>query len=453
MGKYFGTDGFRGEANIDLTSWHAYRIGQVLGAIAGEGCDGDGQHPCIVIGRDTRHSGPMFEAALAAGITSTGADAHILGVVTTPGVAYITRVCGYAFGVMISASHNPFYDNGIKVLNANGEKLEDDVTARIEAYIDGEPAELPLAQRDAIGKLEDKSAVRLQYEAYLESLATDSFAGFRIGLDCANGSASAIAPDIFRHLGADVSAINTEPDGFNINVACGSTHIDALTAHVRDNGLDVGFAYDGDADRCLAVDAQGNVVDGDHIMYLCALQMREEGRLANNTVVTTVMSNYGLYKALDAAGIAYEKTAVGDRFVYENMAQNGHMIGGEQSGHIIFREFATTGDGIMTSLMVMRALLASGKTLAQLAEPMHSFPQVLKNVRVADKKAAQEDPDVVAAVKAADDALEGSGRILVRPSGTEPLIRVMAEAPTPQVCEEHVDAIIRVLKARGHVAE
>ncbi|MBQ3106169.1 MAG: phosphoglucosamine mutase [Eggerthellaceae bacterium] len=456
MGKYFGTDGFRGEAAVGLTSRHAYEIGRYLGQEAISQAD-DGTRARIVIGKDTRRSGDMLESALAAGITASGADACLLGVVTTPGVAYITRTDDFAFGIMVSASHNPFYDNGIKVLNAQGEKLDEATTAAIEAYLDGTPVELPWAQRENIGIVTDYREACGRYAEHLESLALASstsqqpFAGCKVGLDCANGSASELGPLIFRTLGAEVHALSTQPNGLNINVDCGSTHMEQLSAFVRENGLDLGFAYDGDADRCLAVDAQGNVVDGDQIMYLCGVRMKEQGRLANNTVVTTIMSNYGLYKALDAQGIAYEKTAVGDKYVYENMAANGHAIGGEQSGHVIFREFATTGDGILTSLMVMDAVLSSGKTLAQLAAPMTVFPQVLKNVRVHDKATTLADADVQAAVDAAGTALEGDGRVLVRQSGTEPVIRVMAEASSAAVCEQHVDAIIAVMKEKGHV--
>ncbi|MBQ6454906.1 MAG: phosphoglucosamine mutase [Eggerthellaceae bacterium] len=449
MGKYFGTDGFRGEANVDLTSWHAYQIGRYLGAQAAKAADGNRAQ--IVIGKDTRQSGDMFEHALAAGIVASGADAYLLDVVTTPGVAYLTRTGDFAFGVMVSASHNPFQDNGIKVLNSAGEKLDEETIEGIEAYIDGEIGELAYAQGDAIGRVIDHSAAVDRYAEFLISKAPASLAGYRIGLDCANGSASAVAPHVFAALGADVKVINNTPDGRNINVACGSTHIEGLCAFVKDAGLDVGFAYDGDADRCLAVDGDGNVIDGDQIMYVCGVHMKQAGRLTSNTVVTTIMSNFGLYKAFDEAGIAYEKTAVGDKYVYENMATYDHLLGGEQSGHIIFREFATTGDGVLTSLMVMEALIAAGKTIAELAESLTILPQVLKNVRVADKAASLADEAVQAAIATADDELGDDGRILVRQSGTEPVIRVMAEAPTLELCEEKVDAIIAIMRAQGHV--
>ena len=451
MGKYFGTDGFRGEANVNLTSEHAYKIGLYLGHLAVQAARED-ERPKIVIGKDTRHSGDMFESALAAGMTATGCDAYMLGVVTTPGVAYLTRTDTFAFGVMISASHNPFYDNGIKVLNEHGEKLEESVIDAIAAYIDDEAPALALASREQIGRVINHAAACEKYAECLMSVAPQDMSGYKIGLDCANGSAYALAPEIFERLGAEVHAISNEPNGVNINVNCGSTHIEQLCAFVRENGLDVGFAYDGDADRCLAVDANGNCVNGDQIMYLCGMHMKEQGRLANNTIVATIMSNFGFFKALDEAGVAYEKTKVGDKYVYENMAANGHMIGGEQSGHIIFREYATTGDGMMTSLMIMEALIASGKSIAELASPMEVFPQVLKNVRVIDKATTLANPAVQEAIAAADKALEGSGRVLVRESGTEPVIRVMAEAPSTELCEEQVDAIIACISAQGLTA-
>ena len=451
MGKYFGTDGFRGEANVNLTSAHAYKIGRYLGHLAVKAQDAQSQdaRPCIVIGKDTRHSGDMFESALSAGMTSTGCDAHILGVVTTPGVAYLTRTGSYAFGVMISASHNPFYDNGIKVLNCNGEKLEENVIDGIEAYIDGEIQGVEDATRENIGRLVDAHADCEKYADFLISVAPKDLSAYKIGLDCANGSAYALAPKIFTKLGAEVHAISTEPNGQNINLGCGSTHLEALCAYVKENGLDLGFAYDGDADRCLAVDANGNAINGDQIMYVCGMHLKEQGLLDNNTIVATVMSNFGFFKALDAVGIAYEKTSVGDKYVYENMSTNGHMLGGEQSGHIIFRRYATTGDGMMTSLMVMEALVASGKTIAELASAMQVYPQVLKNVRVVDKATTLANSAVQAAIDKAGSELEGIGRILVRQSGTEPLIRVMAEAPSTDVCEQQVDAIIAVMVAEG----
>lgn len=462
MGKYFGTDGFRGEANVNLTAEHAFLIGRFFGALAAqaasvtdEGAE-SGSTPArgsIVIGKDTRRSGDMFEHALAAGIASSGADAHLLGVVTTPGVAYITRTNSFAFGIMVSASHNPYQDNGIKVLNEHGEKLEDSIIAECEAYLDGNYKQAQYALRSEIGRVVDAHSLCDAYAEFLISLAKNRFDGFKVALDCANGSAYELGTRVFEALGAQVTALSTNPNGENINVNCGSTHIEQLCQLVKDGDFDLGFAYDGDADRCLAVDEQGNSIDGDQIMYACGLHLRDEGRLANNTIVTTIMSNFGLFKKLDELGISYEKTAVGDKYVYENMSKNGHSIGGEQSGHIIFREFATTGDGIMTSLMVMEAVMASGKTLGQLVSPLVILPQVLKNVRVHDKATARGDAAVQAAIAAAEKELGSTGRVLVRESGTEPVLRIMVEAESVDECEKQVDAIIAVIAAQGHVAQ
>ena len=450
MGKYFGTDGFRGEAGVQLTAEHAFKIGRFFGALAAKGA-AEGARGRIVIGKDTRRSGDMLEHALAAGITASGADAGLLGVVTTPGVAYLTRAGNFAFGIMVSASHNPFQDNGIKVLNGNGEKLEDALVAAVEAYLDGDTTGVEDAQRDQIGVVENLGDLRDEYADFLISLAKKPFDGYKVALDCANGSAYELASRVYNALGATVTAVSTEPNGLNINVNCGSTHLEQLCQLVKEGDFDLGFAYDGDADRCLAVDEKGNPIDGDQIMYLCGLHLKEEGRLANNTVVTTIMSNFGLFKIFDELGISYEKTAVGDKYVYENMAANGHNIGGEQSGHIIFREFATTGDGIMTSLMVMEALMASGKTLSELVAPLVIYPQVLKNVRVDDKALARADAAVQAAVDAAAAALGSTGRVLVRESGTEPVLRLMAEAQSVEACEVQIDAIIEVLRETGHL--
>lgn len=448
MGKYFGTDGFRGEANVNLTADQAFQVGRFLGWYYGQ------DHKCkVVIGKDTRRSSYMFEYALAAGLTASGADAYLLHVTTTPSVSYVARTEGFDCGIMISASHNPYYDNGIKLLNGKGEKMEETVIDAVEAYLDGAVTAVPLAKGADIGRTVDYIEGRARYIRHLEEIVEGSFAGKRIGLDCANGSASAIAAGIFAAKGAEVTVIHNTPDGCNINEGCGSTHIEALQRLVKEQHLDAGFAYDGDADRCLCVDEHGNVVDGDQILYIYGSYLKEKGRLTNNTVVTTVMSNLGLYKAFDALGIGYEKTAVGDKYVYENMVQNGHIIGGEQSGHIIFSEYANTGDGILTSLQMMNVMLESGKSLAQLSETLTIYPQVLKNVRVTDKKTAQADPDVQAAVQAAKDALGEDGRILVRESGTEPLVRVMAEAKTLALCEQYVDGIIAVIAAKGYQIE
>ena len=446
MGKYFGTDGFRGEVNKVLTVEHAYKIGRFIGWYYGRD-----HKASIVIGKDTRRSGYMLEHALIAGITASGADAYMLHVTTTPSVSYITRIDDFDCGIMISASHNPFYDNGIKLINGNGEKMEDEVQDLCEKYLDGEMEELPLAERENIGKAIDYAAGRNRYIGYLISLATHSYKHMRVGLDSANGSTWQIAKSVFDALGADTYVVGNTPDGLNINKDCGSTHIENLQKLVKENHLDVGFAFDGDADRCLAVDEKGNVVNGDHILYIYAGYMQERGKLGSSKVVTTVMSNFGLYKALDARGIGYEKTAVGDRYVYENMRANGHRIGGEQSGHIIFSKYATTGDGLLTAIKIMQVILDRKTTLSRLAEPCQMYPQVLKNVVVKDKDETMNDPRVQAEVKAAEERLGNSGRVLLRKSGTEPVLRVMAEATTPEACEKEVDAIIHAMDEAGQL--
>ncbi len=448
MGKYFGTDGFRGEANKSLTVEHAFKVGRFLGYYFGK------EHKAkIVIGKDTRRSSYMFEYALAAGLTASGADAYLLHVTTTPSVSYVVRTEEFDCGIMISASHNPFYDNGIKIINAMGHKMSADVEQLIEDYIDGKIEELPLATGENIGRTVDYAMGRNRYIGHLIATATRSFKDKRVGLDCSNGSASSIAKSVFDALGAKTYVINAEPDGTNINMNCGSTHIEVLQKFVMEKGLDVGFAYDGDADRCIAVDDEGHIVDGDLIMYVCGTYMYENGKLNNDTIVTTVMSNFGLYLALDKAGVRYEKTAVGDKYVYENMMQNGHSIGGEQSGHIIFSKLATTGDGILTSLKLMEVMLEKKTKLSELIKPVKIYPQLLVNVKVYDKAAAKQDPDVQAAVKAVEDALGNTGRILVRESGTEPLLRVMVEAETDEICHKYVYQIVDVLKAKGHAIE
>lgn len=446
MGKYFGTDGFRGEANVVLTVEHAFKVGRFLGWYYGQ------EHKArVVIGKDTRRSSYMFEDALSAGLTASGADVYLLHVTTTPSVSYVTRTEDFDCGIMISASHNIFYDNGIKVINAKGHKLETEIEEKIESYIDGTWGEIPYATRDAIGRTVDYSAGRNRYIGHLIAMATRSFKDKRVGLDCSNGSASSIAKSVFDALGAKTYVINSEPDGTNINRNCGSTHIHVLQEFVKEKKLDVGFAYDGDADRCLAVDENGNEVDGDLILYVCGKYLKEQGRLNNDTIVTTIMSNLGLYKACDKAGIKYEKTAVGDKYVYENMVQNNHCLGGEQSGHIIFSKYATTGDGILTSLLLMEVMLEKKQTLAKLTEEVKIYPQLLKNVRVSDKKTARENAEVVKAVEAVTEALGNDGRILVRESGTEPVIRVMVEASTDELCEKYVNKIITVMNEQGLV--
>lgn len=451
MGKYFGTDGYRGEANVDLTADSAFRVGKFLGWYYQKNCK-EGERCRIVIGKDTRRSSYMFEYALAAGITAAGSDAYLMHVTTTPSVSYIVRSEDFNCGVMISASHNPFYDNGLKVINENGEKLGDEVIAEIEAYLDGKRPEVPLATGEHIGRTVDFAAGRNRYIGYLISLATRSFKGMKVALDCSNGSASSCAKAVFDALGADTHVIHNEPNGLNINKDCGSTHIESLQKFVVEEGCDVGFAYDGDADRCLAVDKEGRLVDGDQIMYVCGKYMKEKGQLREDTIVTTIMSNFGLYKALEEAGIRYEKTQVGDRFVYENMAENRYSLGGEQSGHIIFLRHATTGDGILTSLKVIEAMIEKKASLRELCEGFTVYPQVLKNVRVVDKEKAQNAEEVKAAVLRVSEELGENGRVLLRASGTEPLIRVMAEARDMETCEKYVDELIEVMESAGLLA-
>ena len=444
MGKYFGTDGFRGEANVVLTVEHAFKVGRYLGWYFGQ------DHKArIVIGKDTRRSSYMFEYALAAGLTASGADAYLLHVTTTPSVSYVVRTEDFDCGLMISASHNPYYDNGIKVINSEGHKMEAEVEAKIEAYIDGEIDEIPLATKENIGRTVDYAAGRNRYIGHLISLATRSFKDMRVGLDCANGSASSVAKSVFDALGAKTYVINNEPNGVNINTNCGSTHIEVLQEYVKEKHLNIGFAYDGDADRCIAVDENGNVVDGDRIIYVCGKYLMEQGKLKDNTVVTTIMSNLGLYKACDKIGMKYEQTAVGDKYVYENMLKNGYVLGGEQSGHIIFSKHARTGDGILTSLMVMEALIEKKQTLGTLADEVKIFPQLLKNVRVKDKKTALDNAAVQAAVEKTAEELGTDGRILVRESGTEPVIRVMVEAASDEICEKYVDSVVKVIESEG----
>ncbi len=448
MGKYFGTDGFRGEANIDLTVEHAYKVGRFLGYYYGKNHKAN-----VVIGKDTRRSSYMFEYALVAGLTASGADVFLLHVTSTPSISYVVRSENFDCGIMISASHNPYYDNGIKIINGSGYKLEAEVEDLIEKYIDSKEESISFATRENIGKTTDYSIGRNRYIGYLISLATRSFKDIKVGLDCANGSASTIAKGVFDTLGAKTFTIHNEPNGTNINDACGSTHIEALQKYVVDNGLDVGFAYDGDADRCLAVDDKGNIIDGDLILYVCGVYLKERGELNNNTIVATIMSNIGLFLALDEKGIAYEKTAVGDKYVYENMMANGHAIGGESSGHIIFGKHATTGDGILTSLKIMEVMLEKKAKLSDLVKEVNIFPQLLKNIKVQNKKAAREDAKVMEAVDKVTKELGKEGRILVRESGTEPVIRVMVEAKSHELCEKHVNSVIEVLYQQGHAKE
>lgn len=458
MGKYFGTDGFRGEANVNLTADHAFAIGRFLGWYYGEkkrrtGIDDSVR---IVIGKDTRRSSYMFEYSLVGGLVASGADAYLLHVTTTPSVAYVTRIDGFDCGIMISASHNPYHDNGIKLINGNGEKMEDDVIDLVEQYLDGSVhvfdedfTVLPYANREKIGCTVDYIAGRNRYIGYLISLGMYSFRGVKVGLDCANGSAWSIAKAVFDALGATTYVINAEPNGTNINTKAGSTHIEVLQNFVREKGLDIGFAYDGDADRCLCVDEKGNVLTGDHIMYACARYMKDQRELRGDTVVATVMSNLGLFKALGDIGLSCAKTAVGDKYVYEYMSANGCRLGGEQSGHIIFSKYATTGDGILTSLKIMEVMLAGKKKASELCAGFTFYPQLLRNFRVADKKTAMTDADVLAAVDKANASLGDSGRVLLRASGTEPVIRLMLEAESEAVCEQYAEDVIAVLRSKN----
>ncbi len=459
MGKYFGTDGFRGEAGVVLTADHAYKIGRFLGWYYGElrRMKGDDEPPRIVIGKDTRRSSYMFEYSLVGGLVASGADAYLLHVTTTPSVSWVTRTDEFDCGVMISASHNPYYDNGIKLLNSRGEKMDEKTIELIEEYLDGnleifghKYSSVPFAKRTYIGKTVDYVAGRNRYVGYLISLGLYSFRGIKVALDCANGASWSIAKAVFEALGAETRVINASPDGFNINENAGSTHIEGLQKYVVENGMNVGFAYDGDADRCLCVDENGNVVNGDHILYIYGRYMKKRDKLLNNTVVTTVMSNFGLYKAFDELGINYAKTKVGDKYVYEYMTEHDCRLGGEQSGHIIFSKYATTGDGILTSLKIMEAMIANKAKLSELAAPLKIYPQMLINVRVASKPEAQNDPIVKAKVEEVAEKLGNTGRILVRESGTEPVIRVMVEAEDEAICKEYCMAVVNTIKARGH---
>ena len=461
--KYFGTDGFRGEANITLTSMHAYKVGRFLGWYYSSklsGCTKSGYRPRIVIGKDTRRSSYMLEYSIVAGITASGADAYMLHVTTTPSVSYVTRMDGFDCGIMITASHNPFYDNGIKVINSRGEKLDDDTTALIEAYIDGDLAtlgvagdDLPLAQKAKIGCIHDYVAGRNRYIGYLISVASNSYKNLKIGIDCANGASWSIANAVFSALGAQTYIIGNEPDGLNVNQDCGSTHIEHLQKLVKEKHLDLGFAFDGDADRCLAIDENGNLVDGDAIIYILGKRLKSKGTLNDNTVVMTIMSNSGFIASLDEIGIKCVQTAVGDRFVYECMQNNDYVIGGEQSGHIIMKKYATTGDGILTAIMLAEEICDSKTTLSKLAEPIKLYPQYLESVRVKDKTAAVEDKNVKRAVENAEKLINKKGRVLIRQSGTEPVIRVMVEAETYENCVDYTKSIISAIRDGGHCIE
>ncbi|MDU6181129.1 MAG: phosphoglucosamine mutase [Anaerococcus vaginalis] len=444
--KYFGTDGFRGEANQDLTLYHAIKIGRFLGYYFNKEKNGNGK---IVIGKDTRRSSYMFEDALSAGITSSGSDAYLLHVTTTPSVSYVVRSEDFDCGVMITASHNPYHDNGIKIINSDGEKMDDEFLQKLEDYIDADIKDIDLKIGEEIGRTHDFVGGRNRYTAFLIQTVSKSFKGKKVGLDCANGAASSIVKSVYDALGAETYVINNNPDGFNINVDCGSTHIEVLQKYVKENKLDCGFAYDGDADRCIAVDENGEVVDGDAILYICGKHMKEEGYLESNTIVTTIMSNIGLYKALDKIGINYSKTKVGDKYVHIEMSENGYELGGEQSGHIIFSKYANTGDGILTSLRLMEAMIDNKTSLSELRRDLKIYPQVLKNVRVNDKKAVLNDESIKNIIEKESESLKDTGRILVRESGTEPLIRVMAEAETEEIADKKVNNIVQAIEKSG----
>lgn len=461
--KYFGTDGFRGEANLDLTSIHAYKIGRFLGWYYQSelsGCSNKNYRPKIVIGKDTRRSSYMLEYSLVAGITASGADAYMLHVTTTPSVSYVTRQDEFDCGIMITASHNPYYDNGIKIINRYGEKLDDATTLLVEAYIDGDlkalgvsGADLPLANRERVGSIVDYVAGRNRYVAYLISLASNSYKKLRIGLDCANGASWSIAKAVFGALGAQTVVIGAEPDGLNVNMNCGSTHIENLCKLVREQHLDIGFAFDGDADRCIAVDEKGNVVDGDKMLYILGKRLKDRDSLESDTVVATIMSNSGFFDSLKDIGIKCVQTTVGDRFVYECMQQNNFSLGGEQSGHIIMKKYATTGDGILTAIMITEQICDSKLSLSKLAEPVRVYPQLIKNLRVKDKAAVLSDENVLKEVKDVDKKINGKGRALLRQSGTEPVIRIMIESETEELCEVFSQQIAKAIKEGGHVVE
>ena len=461
--KYFGTDGFRGEANLTLTSMQAYKVGRFLGWYYGaalSGCHKAGYRPRIVIGKDTRRSSYMLEYSIVAGITASGADAYMLHVTTTPSVSYVTRMEEFDCGIMITASHNPFYDNGIKVINRYGEKLDDDTTALIEAYIDGDLKalgvsgdDLPLATREKIGCIVDFVSGRNRYLGYLISLASHSYKSLKIGLDCANGASWMIAKSVFGALGAQTTVIGTDPNGLNVNEGCGSTHIENLCRLVKEQHLDVGFAFDGDADRCIAVDENGNVIDGDKMLYILGKRLKSRDMLNNDTVVATVMSNSGLISSLDKVGIKCAQTAVGDRFVYECMQENDYCLGGEQSGHIILKKYATTGDGILTAIMITEEMCDSKLSLAELSEPVKLYPQYMKNIRVKNKAAVLADEAVLDALSVVEEKINGNGRALLRQSGTEPVIRVMIESESEEKCVEYAELITNKIIERGHSVE
>ena len=453
MGKYFGTDGYRGEAGVELTAYRAFRTGRYLGHYLKQIKDKDGKRPKVAIGKDTRLSSYMLEYAIASGLAASGADVYILHVTTTPSVSYITGIDGFDAGIMITASHNPYYDNGIKIIDSKGEKLSDGVARLIEAYIDEECEKIPESVGDEIGRIHDHYSGRNRYIGYLISLASSSYKGLKIGIDAANGAAFAISRSVFSALGAEIYAIADEPNGLNVNSSCGSTHPEKLCSLVKENGLDIGFAFDGDADRCIAVDSRGNIVDGDKIMYLLARRFKRLGMLANDTVVATVMSNLGFIKSAKRMGIDVETTQVGDRFVYARMQELGAMLGGEQSGHIIIKKYATTGDGILTAIMICEELIDTKTSLAELTKSVALLPQVNKSVRVKDKKACLSDPELKSLTECIADEIKDCGRLLIRESGTEPKVRIMLEAENEEMCIFYINKIIKLLSDKGYLYE
>ncbi len=459
--KYFGTDGYRGEANIGLTSQHAYKIGRFLGwyfSSPHSGCNTEGYRPKIAVGKDTRRSSYMLEYAIAAGVSASGGDVHMLHVITTPGVSYVTRTEGFDAGVMITASHNPYYDNGIKIISRSGEKLDDETTALVEHYIDGNMSrigidgdDLPLAVQDKIGRVIDYVSGRNRYVGYLISLASNSYKRLKIGLDCANGSSHMIAKAVFDALGAKTYVIGAQPNGLNINENCGSTHIEELCKLVVREKLDIGFAFDGDADRCLAVDSGGNIIDGDAIMYILARRAKSLGMLSGNTVVATVMSNRGFVRSLNNIGINISETCVGDRFVYEEMQRCDYALGGEQSGHIILKKYATTGDGILTALMICEEICDSKLPLSALVTDLTLYPQKLVTLYVKDKKAVMTDKVILNLRDSINEELSDQGRILLRESGTEPAVRIMVEAESDELCGSYSTLMTDIIKERGYL--
>ncbi|KOO40394.1 phosphoglucosamine mutase [Priestia koreensis] len=443
MGKYFGTDGVRGIANSELTPELAFKVGRYGGYVLTK----DADRPKVLIGRDTRVSGHMLEGALVAGLLSTGAEVMRLGVISTPGVSYLTKVMDAQAGVMISASHNPVQDNGIKFFGPDGFKLSDDQELEIEALLDAETDTLPRPVGKDLGQVNDYFEGGQKYLQFLKQTVDEDFSGIHVALDCAHGATSSLAAHLFADLEADISTMGASPNGLNINDGVGSTHPETLAAFLKEKGADVGLAFDGDGDRLIAVDENGEIVDGDQIMFICAKYLSENGRLKHNTIVSTVMSNLGFYKAIEKNKIDSAQTAVGDRYVVEEMKAKGYNLGGEQSGHIIFLDYNTTGDGMLTAIQLVNIMKVTKKSLSELAKEMQKYPQLLINVKVTDKHHVTENEKVKAVIEEVEAEMAGNGRVLVRPSGTEPLVRVMVEAPSDEDCKNYVDRIVEVVKA------